>query len=658
MKRFNCGMKLSLWVNSKLKSNLEVIVMGKNNIRYTFEQVKEIVKSKGYELLSDEYVGNKTNLKIKDSDGYLGFTPFASIQNNTTFRKFYTLNPFTLDNIKNWLIVEKKPFELLDSEYIDKSHKMKWKCANCGGIFSRDWNSIINGKGCLHCRFDNNNTEEFVKEKWIDDLIASKGYEWIAGKYKTQSTKLTIKDKIGYKYKVSIVNFKNGFKLYKFNSCNAFSKENIDLWFSLNMSDYKLLTEGDVHNNVYVDLVDTDGYYYNCKFRHLIEGCKPVRFDVDNKHTIKNIQHYLNNNLPEYKVVDLKFNGVDKKTTLVDNECYYYEVIWNNILAGYMPVRFYKSNKYTINNIRNWIKLNNKEYVLLSDKYKSSSDILRFKCINNTCGEIFGISYYGLMALKNGCPYCSNRRVCESNSLLSTHPNLASDWDYSKNEISPSEITYGSRIKVWWKCNKNHSWRTLLITRVSNGSNCPYCEHKLPTEEYNLLTENQELCEEWDYAKNKNRPENYIPNSTKYAHWICKCGHKWHAQIYNRTKNNSGCPTCNSSRGEERIRLFLNKNNIHYILQMKFEDLIGVGGGQLSYDFYLPEYNILSEYQGQFHDREVYKGHDFERQKEHDKRKRDYAHKNKIKLLEIWYWDFDKVEEILIEELGLELNNT
>jgi len=36
---------------------------------------------------------------------------------------------------------------------------------------------------------------------------------------------------------------------------------------------------------------------------------------------------------------------------------------------------------------------------------------------------------------------------------------------------------------------------------------------------------------------------------------------------------------------------------------------------------------------------------------EHDKRKRDYAEVNGYKLLEIWYYDYDRIEEILNKEL-------
>jgi hypothetical protein len=41
----------------------------------------------------------------------------------------------------------------------------------------------------------------------------------------------------------------------------------------------------------------------------------------------------------------------------------------------------------------------------------------------------------------------------------------------------------------------------------------------------------------------------------------------------------------------------------------------------------------------------------FEQQKERDFALRQYCEENKIKLIEIPYWDFDKIEEILRKEL-------
>ncbi|MFR2570265.1 MAG: hypothetical protein ACLS90_00865, partial [Clostridia bacterium] len=78
------------------------------------------------------------------------------------------------------------------------------------------------------------------------------------------------------------------------------------------------------------------------------------------------------------------------------------------------------------------------------------------------------------------------------------------------------------------------------------------------------------------------------------------------------------------------------------------------------YDFYLPDYNLLIECQGVQHERFVKGFHktkdDFKKQLEHDRRKREYAKKNNIDLLEIWYYDIDNIENILIERLHIENN--
>ena len=40
---------------------------------------------------------------------------------------------------------------------------------------------------------------------------------------------------------------------------------------------------------------------------------------------------------------------------------------------------------------------------------------------------------------QKGCPYCSRRAVCKCNSLAALFPELAQEWDYSKNEAGPAE---------------------------------------------------------------------------------------------------------------------------------------------------------------------------------------------------------------------------
>lgn len=116
------------------------------------------------------------------------------------------------------------------------------------------------------------------------------------------------------------------------------------------------------------------------------------------------------------------------------------------------------------------------------------------------------------------------------------------------------------------------------------------------------------------------------------------------------------CPKCqiSSSKGEQRIEKFLMQNKIEYVAQKKFKELLGTGGGKLSYDFYLPTHNFLIEYQGAQHKRcfDFFGGESrLKNQQIHDNRKREYAKSKNIKLLEIWYYENDKIETILENNL-------
>lgn len=119
-----------------------------------------------------------------------------------------------------------------------------------------------------------------------------------------------------------------------------------------------------------------------------------------------------------------------------------------------------------------------------------------------------------------------------------------------------------------------------------------------------------------------------------------------------------GCPNCNKSKGEIKILSFLENYNQKYQTQYKFQDLKGVGNGLLSYDFYLPNQNLLIEYQGEFHDGTptIQTEENYQIQQEHDRRKRKYAKEQNIELLEIWYWDYENIEQILSEKLNINSN--
>ena len=71
----------------------------------------------------------------------------------------------------------------------------------------------------------------------------------------------------------------------------------------------------------------------------------------------------------------------------------------------------------------------------------------------------------------------------------------------------------------------------------------------------------------------------------------------------------------------------------------------------------MPSLRVLIEFQGEQHERPIehFGGQKhFKIQQEHDKRKCEYAKEHGYKLIEIWYYDFDRTEEILTKELNIE----
>ena len=146
---------------------------------------------------------------------------------------------------------------------------------------------------------------------------------------------------------------------------------------------------------------------------------------------------------------------------------------------------------------------------------------------------------------KHGCHYCNRQKIiANENDLCSVDPKLASEWDYEKNgTLTPDQVMAGSSKKVWWKCDKGHSWQAAVYSRKYHG--CPICSGKMAEFGVNdLKTLMPELAQEWDYEKNKGlRPEDVTVQSNLKVWWRCKKGHSWRATICERYNGNK-CGIC------------------------------------------------------------------------------------------------------------------
>ena len=64
-------------------------------------------------------------------------------------------------------------------------------------------------------------------------------------------------------------------------------------------------------------------------------------------------------------------------------------------------------------------------------------------------------------------------------SLSETFPDIAAQWDYELNgDLTPDSVSYGSNLKVWWKCPVcGHSYPKKISNRTSPRKGCRNFTH-------------------------------------------------------------------------------------------------------------------------------------------------------------------------------------
>ncbi|MGG1663879.1 zinc-ribbon domain-containing protein [Brevibacillus sp. NRS-1366] len=146
-----------------------------------------------------------------------------------------------------------------------------------------------------------------------------------------------------------------------------------------------------------------------------------------------------------------------------------------------------------------------------------------------------------------------SKNLHHNNSLSAKFPQLLEEWHWQKNnELTPYDITYGSKKKVWWKCKeKGHEYESSVNSRTNPNTltGCPYCSSNKVSIDNCLATIMPILANEWHPVKNGNlTPFDFTAFSKKKVWWIGSCGHEWDMAISQRTSKKDGCPYCAGMR--------------------------------------------------------------------------------------------------------------
>lgn len=294
------------------------------------------------------------------------------------------------------------------------------------------------------------------------------------------------------------------------------------------------------------------------------------------------------------------------------------------------------------------------------DIFNGTEHPCEFTC--NICHTHHIFSYAGLIArrarrnCKNVCKNCENNAWTQQQKLA--YQKAQNILSKKKTIVLIGKIdSWGSRVNTTWKCLKcNHIFeRSPSLMFAHNITNCPWCESRpyqyseemLKTEAFELWGNEYTVLNCTTITRNKNGSKRIL---------VChnKCGFKYEVGLYNFL-HGQGCPKCRASRGEWKVRNYLQKHN--FVFQEQY--VINPKDNQyLKLDFYLEqngkkyaiEYNGIQHYQPiDWFNGEI----GFTAQKQRDEIKKQYCFDNNINLIIIPYND-----EALIktEELAQRLN--
>ena len=240
-----------------------------------------------------------------------------------------------------------------------------------------------------------------------------------------------------------------------------------------------------------------------------------------------------------------------------------------------------------------------------------------------------------------GCPKCKADKTRErlilskEGFIKKAREVYKEDFVKKANKIHHDKYNYskveydGALTKVCVICPEHGEfWQT--PNSHLNGTGCPKCSgNYIPTTEEWITSANEKHNGKYDYHKVK-----YVKSTIKVCIICPEHGEFLQKPTYHI--QGQGCPKCNLSHMEHDVMNYLDERGIPYDYQKRFDWL-----GLQSLDFYLPDYKVGIECQGEQHFFPVdfagkgveWACKEFDKLIKRDKRKKALCEEHGVKLL-------------------------
>lgn len=271
---------------------------------------------------------------------------------------------------------------------------------------------------------------------------------------------------------------------------------------------------------------------------------------------------------------------------------------------------------------------------------------VQFICPKHREYGVQEMPYNNMKRVVIGCQHCIGRNDDEDVVLAEMHA--------ANPNIVLLEPYQGRTKRIKMKCLIHEVESTKTPYEVICGRGCYWCGlEKLSA--YQRKSQDKFVDELYSKYPTISLISGYTAK-TERANFHCNiCDASWTDIADYVTRR--GCPRCNSTSTESKVGKILQQYKINYIPQYSFNDCRDKRA--LPFDYYIPDHNILIEYDGEQHympvnfggisDDEA--GENLKITQLHDKIKTEYCNTNDIVLIRIPYWEKNNLENVLISSL-------
>lgn len=286
---------------------------------------------------------------------------------------------------------------------------------------------------------------------------------------------------------------------------------------------------------------------------------------------------------------------------------------------------------------------------------KNTKSIVQVKC--DYCGAVNSVVYKNFLSgrknsEKDACYNCRSLKIHETDLLKRQKTHYLRLQEKCKENdyilVTPIGEIKNNSTYIKYICLK-HGEHEMKIANFLSGRKCPDCARDSRSKK-NKMQMNDVIQQVETCGGRLLNPQDYINNSKRNLVITCpNCNKEFKTSLVLFTQHGGQlCPDCSNkeSVGENKIKKYLESRDVYFKYQYWFPDCRDVR--PLPFDFYIPDKNIIIEFDGRQHFIETdYFSYSLEETNKHDKIKNDFCVNKGINLIRIPYTDINNIKEIL-----------